>query len=425
MSWTPPEEPQFSDGLDSDHSGVDTSQPSPRTQSSIVSKMGGSNTWVKVLALGLAVALIGVISVSLWLSRSNEPTEQEALEQTKSLDQVVAELSRFVERARGKRFHKPVKVELLDDKAFVARLLEDAEEDRADLEETEEILGVLDLLEPSGNLFDELNGYLSEVVLGFYDSETDELVVRGTETGPFVRLTLVHELTHALDDQLYDLDREELFDADDESGIGFSALGEGSAQTVESRYRRSLSPSERRQANEEEEAFAMSASELTAPEVIQVLIGFPYEVGEDLIAAITKSDGEKALEAAYGDPPNTTEQLLHPERYVKRDAPIKVVPPTADAEVIDQGAIGELILLLLLSGVLEDQEEAVVASQGWGGDWYVAWREGESTCLRADFIMDTPKDLDELSAALDKWAQNYDNAYIEASEESVELNICG
>ena len=74
-------------------------------------------------------------------------------------------------------------------------------------------------------------------VVGFYDPETDELVVRGAALTPYVRTTIAHELVHALDDQHLDLDRPEYDEADDEIGFGFSSVVEGNARRVENAYR--------------------------------------------------------------------------------------------------------------------------------------------------------------------------------------------
>ena len=78
--------------------------------------------------------------------------------------------------------------------------------------------------------------------------------------------------------------------------------------------------------------------------------------------------------------------------------PLAVAAPPADGEVIDSGTYGELTLLITLSDVV-DVETARRAADGWGGDAYVAWREGEATCVRVAFVMDTPRDRAELVEA--------------------------
>lgn len=409
MSWVPPEQPSTRAGAD-------------RAQDEGEARVQRVALWVRLVGVVVAIGLVGGVASSLLFSGDDEPSTEEG--ELRTLRDTVAELSDFIEGQRSERFRHPVEVSLLDDDAFVDRLLEDAEEDREEIERTEELLGVLDLLEPTGELFGALSSFLSVSVVGFYDPESDDLVVRGVELSPFVRLTLVHELTHALDDQLFDLDREELVDSDDERGLGFSALVEGSALTVESAYRRTLTASERRRADEEEARFGDDLPAVSIPEVVPALIGFPYEVGEDLIATIERNGGTQALREAFANPPTTSEQLLHPERYTRGEGPVAVEPPPADGALIDQGSIGELVLQLMLGTVLDDPDAVIRATDGWGGDWYVAWREGSSTCLRAVFVMDTGRDLDQLADALRKWSSLNNSSGIEVDRDSVTLTAC-
>lgn len=422
MSWVPPDQPAPRADPHRPDADLDNVEGGAGHHGGRHSGKRGSAPWVRVVGAVVAVGLVGGMLSSLLLSGTDDTSKADG--EVRSLREVVAELSTFIEGQRSERFRHPVKVALLDGAAFEKRLLEDAEEDREDVEKTEELLGLLGLLEPTGGLFDALNRFLSAAVLGFYDPKTDELVVRGDETGPFVRLTLVHELTHALDDQLFDLDREEMTEADDETGLGFSALVEGSALTVESAYRRSLTPSERSRASTEEGQFGDDLPAVSIPEVIPALVGFPYEVGEDLISTIERHGGMPALVDAFARPPTTSEQLLHPDLYIRGEGPITVDPPPADGALIDQGSIGELILQLMLGKVLDDAGDVRRATEGWGGDWYVAWREGSTTCLRATFAMDTEEDLRELVAAIETWSALNDDSQVDEGEDSVTLTAC-
>ena len=95
----------------------------------------------------------------------------------------------------------------------------------------------LGLVEPDADLVESMRSLLGVGVVGFYDPETDELVVRGAALTPYVRTTIAHELIHALDDQHLDLDRPEYDEADDEVGFGFSSVVEGNARRIEDAYR--------------------------------------------------------------------------------------------------------------------------------------------------------------------------------------------
>lgn len=341
-------------------------------------------------------------------------------------DAVVAELAGFVEAERGLAFVDPVEVEVADDDEFSARLLEDFDEEVDDLEKTDAALTALGLLPPEVDLEEELRAFYDVGVLGFYDPETDELVVRGTDPTLYTQQTIAHELVHALDDQHHDLDRPELDDAPDESSLGFAALVEGDARRVEAAWEEELSPEDLVRLSEEEYGYAAEAGlDFGAfPLVLVDLVQAPYVLGEPLVAEILDDGGEAGLEEAFAEPPVTSEQVIHPEAYLEGETAVEVAPPPAEGEVTDEGVFGELVLRLLLEGPLSSAE-ARTASEGWGGDSYVVWRDGDRSCLRVDFAADRPEDHDELLDALITWAEQEPEADIESVDDLVRLTSCG
>lgn len=334
-----------------------------------------------------------------------------------SVEAVVPALQAFVEKERGLAFKQPVKVTLLAPRPFEARLLESDDEDLEELREAEAVLQAMGLLDHDVDLAAVVERFSAGVVLGFYDPESDELVVRGAEPTPFVRIVLVHELAHALEDQQFDLDRDEL---GDEAFLGFQALAEGSAIRIEDRYRASLSRSERRSAAGEERAQGANVPD-DVPRVVQILFGFPYAYGPDLVSAILRAGGQARLDAAFQDAPDSTEHVLDPRRYLRGDQPRAVPVPRADGDAFDDGEIGQLFLALMLRAELDDGD-ADDAAEGWGGDRYVAWRDGDRTCVRMEFVMDTAEDTDELGAALADWARRRPGT---ASASGTSLRTCG
>ncbi|MGH9178727.1 MAG: hypothetical protein ACRD0N_09265 [Acidimicrobiales bacterium] len=334
------------------------------------------------------------------------------------VEAVVPSLQAFVEKERGLAFRQPVKVTLLADGPFEARVRESDEEDLEELRDAEAVLEAMFLLDREVDLAEEVERFSAGAILGFYDTETKELVVRGREPTPYVRTILVHELTHALEDQHFDLDRAD--DLGDEAFLGFQALAEGSAGRVEDAYRASLSAADRRAAAREEAARATSVPDV--PAVVQLIFGFPYAFGPDLVAAILRAGGQARLDAAFGDDsPASSEHVLHPSRYLRGDEPRAVPNPPADGTAFDDGEIGELFLSLMLGAGL-DQDQADEAAEGWGGDHYVAWRDGDRTCVRMTFVMDTPADTAQLTEALADWAEERGNA---AAADGTTLRTCG
>ena len=324
----------------------------------------------------------------------------------------VAEISAFVEQERGLAFLEPVVVELEGGGGFQDRLLADFDEDADELRQTEVFLEGLGLVEPGVDLVEAMRSLIGGGVVGFYDPESDELVVRGAALTPYVRTTIAHELTHALDDQHLDMDRPEYDDADDEISFGFTSVVEGNARRIENAYRASLTDDERAQATEEELALGGDIDIGGIPMVLVDLIGAPYSLGEPLVEELIASGGDAALAAAFADPPRTSEQVLDPDRYLAREARVDVPHPQVAGDVVDEGVVGQLMILLVLIDEL-GVDEAREAATGWGGDWGVAWRDGDRSCVTVAVVGDDVAETEELRQAFDRWAAAREGASVE------------
>ena len=305
-------------------------------------------------------------------------------------------------------FSKPVPVTLLDSAAFRTRLAAaQAEgENPADVIKAQKVLRALGLLDKSVDLAKAEKGLLSDAVAGFYDPKKKDLVVRGADpSSPYVRVVLAHELTHADQDQHFGLDRPALDKRDDEASQAFTALLEGDAVRIQQAYLDSLPAKDRAKARVEEGSQAGSISPDVPPVLLDTL-SFPYTFGVEFVKAVVKAGGQARLDAAFANPPSTSEQILHPELFLAGQGPMPVADPAADGKVIDHGVVGEFGLLLMFLDAKQPLSQAVAAraAGGWGGDRYVAWDKGDQTCLRANFVMDTQADTDQLVSALREWA---------------------
>src|SRR5205814_1136238 len=217
---------------------------------------------------------------------------------------------------------------------------------------------------------------LGDAVAGFYDPKSKALVVRGVKLTPYVRQVMVHELTHALQDQWFSIDRPDLDKANDERPDGFQALVEGDAVRVDGEYRASLPKAEQRQAEQEENGQASGVDQSVPPVLIELLT-FPYQVGPDFTRALLQAGGTGRLDGAFTNPPTTTEQLLHPQKFLAGEGAKPVTPPPADGKTIDTGVLGEFGLDVVLEQGIADGtlsgDDVQRAAAGWGGDQYVAW----------------------------------------------------
>jgi hypothetical protein len=337
------------------------------------------------------------------------PVDPPAIPTGDAVEAVLPELQAFVEAARGVEFTEPVEVEVLDPDAYEQRTLDEfraeIDEDRERLERAAAQYQALGLLDPAVDIVEALETYLSTGTAGFYDSETEELVVRGAELNADLRVTLVHELTHALDDQVFDLDRPELDDRDDEAGFAFAALIEGNATRIETEYVESLPPDEQleyfRQAGE-----AAGELDLDAiPPVLLIEQEFVYGGGFAFVLALDDQGGNDAVDRAFTAPPLTSEAVLEPQTYLEDEGREEVPPPEADGEVVEQGVAGQFLLELLVNGRLGDD-----GVPEWVGDSYVVGGGGLGTCVRIAFV----GDLDDLEDALSSWADRTGGRVVQA-----------
>ncbi len=315
----------------------------------------------------------------------------------------VDEISAFVEAERGLAFTEPVDVELAGEGEFQRRLLEDFDEGVDELRETEVLLQAFGLVEPDVDLVEAMRALLGAGVVGFYDPETDELVVRGTALTPYVRTTIAHELTHALDDQRFDLDRPEYDDAADEIDFGFSALVEGNARRVEDAYLAGLSDEEQLDAAAEELSLGGGLDLGDVPLVLVDLISAPYGLGQDFVVQLMDDGGQEALDAAFGAPPRTSEQVIDPASYEAGEGGIEVPVPAVPGPIVDEGVAGQFLIQVVLADGL-DAGRAREAATGWGGDSVVAWRDGQRPCATLAAVGDDPDETAELRGAFEDWA---------------------
>jgi hypothetical protein len=313
------------------------------------------------------------------------------------VDEAMTELARFVEQERGLAFQRPVDVELLDEQAFEQRLLEAEQKDADDLRTAAEALQALGFVDSVDEILRGQHDLLVAGVLGFYDPETDELVVRGTALTPMTRQTVAHELTHALDDQWFELGSPEFDESEDEVSFGVAALAEGNARRVDRAYDSSLNGAERQQLRQEQLGISPPAPSI--PPVLFELIRAPYDFGEPLVGELLRHGGQAELDEAFRSPPRTSEQVLDPAKLIADEQAVPVDTPPGDGAVRDQGTFGELMWRLVLDRSL-GRGRVNRATTGWGGDRYVVWQQGGEFCIRVDVAGDTPDDLTELGDAL-------------------------
>ncbi len=283
---------------------------------------------------------------------------------------------------------------------------EEYTQEEADIEA--ELLALLDFIEPGTDLKEMFADLYAGAVVGYYDTDTGEMFVLsdGDRLDPAAKHTLAHEIVHALQDQTFDLDA--FLPEDEENGDltrAKVALVEGDAVLAAAEYLRAhLTRSEIRQVY----SSGGGSNDLAEiPRALIELLVFPYREGAGFVTAVHGDGGWDSVDAAYENPPLSTEQILHPDKYFEGEDPVTVrLPALASAlgggwEVVDEGVLGEFVIGLYLENRLP-RLRAANAAEFWGGDAYALVRNEEldESAFVSLSVWDSVEDAQDLFGAL-------------------------
>jgi hypothetical protein len=283
----------------------------------------------------------------------------------------------------------------------------------------EEVLKLLGLIEPDVDLRSISASVFGEGVAGYYDPRSKRLrIVSGTTPDALSEMVLSHELTHALEDQRFGLAIGE--GESDDAALARLALVEGTATAVMQDYLV-------RYIGTEKALGGLLGSALQTgpdlPRFLQDQLIWPYIGGAQFVQSLRRTGGGSWKLVDLADRvrvPDSTEQVMHPEKWVAVEKPLPVRFETGlhdDWRRTAAGTWGEWQTRELLGG---DDE----AAAGWGGDRYELWQRGECgspPCRDSDLLImrwrwDTVRDAREFRDAL-----RVDGATVEAHGDTVTL----
>ncbi|MCU0511648.1 MAG: hypothetical protein MUE40_03665 [Anaerolineae bacterium] len=258
-------------------------------------------------------------------------------------------------------------------------------------------------------------------VAGFYDTETRQMnviLISGESPGDTLplleQITFVHEYVHALQDQHFGLEAYlesgEVLENDDRA-LAMLALVEGDATLVMNTYTLRVAEENPTGALLQLLLGGLQAGNLTLPPGIPPIIAaellFPYEAGQVFVEALFLAEGDwSRVDAAYADPPQSTEHILHPQKYLDGEMPVAVTLadnplfPASTWSEVRQGVLGEFYLRQYLDTQLGAQQ-ANQAAAGWGGDRYRVYRHQETGAQGWELrlVWDSPAEQTEFMAA--------------------------
>jgi hypothetical protein len=314
---------------------------------------------------------------------------------------------------RGLRPAKSVDPVTIDETQLRANLAAefDADNPPAELKSSEDTLIALGLLPPGASMKAIMLDFQGSQVAGYYSPDKDELFVisRSGGIGAAELVTYAHEFTHQLQDQDIGLDKLGIDVADQsDRSLGRLALVEGDAVSVQTAWMlANLTPEQMGELLQSALDPAAMAALQRAPLFVRETALFPYQDGLSFVTQLSATGGYSAIDAAYKAPPDSTEQVIHPEKYAAREAPIKVELPsdlatTAGAgwAVAAQDTLGELITRVWLTAGGVPVAQAREAAAGWGGD-RLALLRGPSGATGIAWLTewDTPADAEDFAAS--------------------------
>lgn len=255
--------------------------------------------------------------------------------------------------------------------------------------------------------------YLSQLG-GYYDPKKRYFVMAAWMPAMMQNTIAVHELTHALQDQYFDL--EPFIDPEKyttDQVLARMALVEGDATAVMMDYTRSLIGQQPLSESEDVEGIMMQnvlsvalvAGVDNIPQSLSTLLIFPYTSGLRFVHDLIKKGGYKQIDRVFKRPPNTTEQILHPEKYTSQKKEFVEIEATelqsvlsGEQELLHTDVLGEFSTSSML-GMFHEKGGAGAASAaaGWGGDRVAVYRDKTSGDLSVLWRQnwDSPKDAEE------------------------------
>lgn len=385
--------------------------------------------------------------------RAPQPTEAEAEQLITEGDRLADQgdyseaLERYTEAyhaivsgIRGQKFGRRVLPNLLTREELGKEMLEMMKDEYTpqEIELMDASYKAFGLIPPQLSSQELLTKLLTEEVAGFYDPKKKRMVLiqeNGTAKDPgFLgrlfgaqaafdkeeqKTTLAHEMTHALQDQLYDLTAmQERIEHDDDLLLAFSAMVEGDATLLMFAEMDEGSDITEMDAEAVKATFTLmswmlpvagGATYRKAPPIFRETLIFPYFQGMVFCISLASERGWQAIHAAYSDPPTSTEQILHPKKYTgeRDEAQAVTIPALEDLlpkewKHLGGNCLGEFQTSILLKRLRSGRR----AAEGWDGDRYEVFQHTDGRlALVSVSVWDSEKDAQQFAESYTEYRQ--------------------
>ena len=362
---------------------------------------------VKRILAGLIVALSLAFGVAAQKVAPPAPLPPPASAQSQDFlqaaDEVLAEMSKLVSLP----ILSPLKKSLRSREEIRAYLLQKMKEDKdadkryAD-QKTMEKFGLI----PKDYPLDQtLVKVLTEQIAGLYDPDSQEFFIADWTSPADERPVMSHELTHALQDQHFHIDKwTDAAKPNDDGELARDAVIEGSAMAAMLDYELGGKGSIR-DLGDFDPAMLLgdldSSPELSkAPKVLQDELLFPYLAGIRFTQHLLKAgNGWPGFYRVFDKPPLSTQQIMHPDLYLQGVVPAKIeLPPakgliSADWKKLDENNMGEFGVQEILKQFLAKERSTALAAD-WTGDRYAIFENQKNKRTMLEFLIRLASDAD-------------------------------
>ena len=334
------------------------------------------------------------------------------------------ELTVTTARVRGLELKSPIKKGIKSREEITGfitgKINEDYNPERILLEE--KVLKKTGLLPEKIDYQKSVIDLMTEQVQGFYDPEERMLFIASWLPISDQESVMMHEITHALQDQHFDLQtrfRANRNSQNDDYLLAQQALFEGDATVTTLQF--TIEPFKRHFSELPDLAFIMEtqmdaeiskSSVLSAtPRFLRDTMIFPYGYGAAFLQeAWRRNPSWESINKIYSDPPMSTEQIMHPEKYFgTRDNPKSIDAEAKTAKLGGEWKIpyksifGEFMLGQMLE-LHMSKDRAKRSAAGWGGDEVLLLENGAGqNAVWIETEWDTDEDAEKFFAAMDEW----------------------
>jgi len=332
-------------------------------------------------------------------------------------DEVVKEMSHIT----GWNLKTPLKKSIRsreDIHAYVLHQMDD-EKDAKERYASARSAEAFGLIPKDFNLDTFLVDLLTEQIAGLYDPKAHEFYIADWIPADEQRMVMAHELTHALEDQHFDIEPwVHAARPNDDAEMAREAVLEGSAMAAMLEYELQGKGLKLKDLPEfDPSVFVGDLAETPilkkAPPFIKDSLMFPYFSGLTFSMGVLKSGGWPAFASVFARPPANTQQILHPDLYFANKAPLplKVDLPAAapgeDWALLEENSMGELGWKEVLQQFIDEPRAKAMAAE-WDGDDYATFEQKNSkrlmlfTRIRLADIVSASRFFAEYSEALEK-----------------------